>query len=120
MASKHPYKRAERVGDLLREVLSETLVNKVHHYGLENVAITGVRISDDLQHARVFYRVLDKSKLTLTRRRLGQVSAMLRREAGRQLRMRYTPELKFEYDKSLDYGDRIEALLASVRTSEEE
>lgn len=118
MNSKHPYKRVDRVNDLLRKIISEVLMSKVHHQGLDGVIITSVKTSADLQHARVFYRVLDPSKLAKTRKALEKASKVLQRETAHEMHTRYTPILKFEYDDSLEYGNRIESLLDSVRKKE--
>ena len=122
MQSRLPYKRAERVGDLLREILSELLMNKIHHLGLEGLTLTSVKISDDLQHARVFYRLIDPGRRVEIAKKLPKVAGLLRKEAGHELKLKRTPELRFEYDESLEYGDKIERLLASIkkRDSEEE
>jgi ribosome-binding factor A len=114
MLTRQPYKRAERVSDLLRQVLSEILMTRVHHLGLEGVTVTGVKITDDLQSAHVFYRVFDLSKRVETARNLRKASGFLRREATREMKMRRAPTLTFEYDESLEYGHRIDELLASV------
>jgi ribosome-binding factor A len=120
MQSRLPYKRAERVSDLLRQVLSEILLSKIHHEGLDDVTVTGVKMSDDLQHARVFYRVLDLAKREQVAKQLSKVAGLLRKEAGHQLKMKYTPHLLFEYDESLEYGHRIDSLLAKIPKSDTE
>ena len=44
----------------------------------------------------------------------------IRQHLGRQLQMRYTPDLLFQYDSSIDYGNRIESLLREVKSSEDD
>jgi ribosome-binding factor A len=117
---KLPYKRAQRVADLLRRVISEILLNKLHHLGLESVNVTGVTLTDDLKHARVFYRVLQADRRIEAAKALSKSAKIIRKEAAHEMKMRYTPNIRFEYDDSLEYGDRIEELLSSVRASEEE
>ncbi len=117
MQRKQPFKRADRVGDLMREVISEILMQRVDHQGLEGVTVTGVSITNDLQHARVFYRVLDHDQLEQTAKSLQANLSTIRREVGRQMKLRYTPDLRFEYDESIERGSRIEALLHSIRST---
>src|ERR1043166_7563076 len=112
---RQPFKRAQRVSDLLRQILSELFLSRVHHLGLEGLTITGVTITDDMQHARVYYRIFDPTKRAEVAKIIPQVIPFLRREAGKQLKIKYTPELQFEYDESLDYGHRIERLLQTIR-----
>ncbi len=121
MSPRLPYKRAERVSDLLREVLSEILMSRVHHLGLEGVTVTAVKMTDDLQQAKVFYRVFDPAKRVDVAKQLKKSAGLLRKEATHELKMKYSPILTFEYDESLEYGHRIDELLASLpRRGEEE
>jgi ribosome-binding factor A len=115
-----PFQRVDRLADVIRKVVSETLISRVHHRGVEGVTITDVRVSPDIQHAHVFYRVLDPSKVAETGRTLAKTAYLIQRELNRQLKTRYIPNLTFEYDHSLERGNRIESLLRSVRKNEEE
>ncbi|MFH1016882.1 MAG: 30S ribosome-binding factor RbfA [Pseudomonadota bacterium] len=115
-----PYKRAERVSDLLRQILSEILMSRVHHLGLEGVTVTGVKMTDDLQQAHVFYRVFDQAKRVEVARQLKKSAGLLRKEASHELKMRHSPVLTFEYDESLEYGHRIDELLAQIPPRSEE
>lgn len=115
-----PYNRVDRVADLLRKIVSETLVSKVHHRGLEDVTVTDVRVSPDIRYARVYYRVLDASKRAEVSRALSKAAYLVQRQLNREFKTRYIPQLTFEYDDSLERGNRIENLLRSVRKNEEE
>ena len=115
-----PFNRVDRVADVIRKVVSETLISRVHHRGLEGVTITDVRVSPDIQHAHVFYRVLDTSKVAETGRELAKTAYLVQRELNHELQTRYIPHLTYEYDDSLERGNRIESLLKSVRKNEEE
>jgi len=115
MTGRQPYKRIDRVNDLVRKVVSETLIQKIHHHGLEEVIITDVRVSPDLKHARVFYRVLNEEHRSKMAKELSRVTGLVRRELAHQLRTRFTPMIRFEYDETFEYGNRIETLLQSIR-----
>jgi ribosome-binding factor A len=115
-----PFNRVDRVADVIRKVVSETLISRVHHRGLEGVTITDVRVSPDLHHAHVFYRVLDQSTVAETGRALTKTAYLVQRQLNQELKTRYIPHLKFEYDDTLERGNRIENLLRSVRKNEEE
>lgn len=101
-----------RLNASLRALLVELLERRVRDRRVQDVTIMGVEVSRDLSVARVYYSLLG----THTERRVAQkglesVAGFLRREAGRHLRLRSIPELRFFYDDSLDRGARIEALL---------
>ena len=120
MNSRQPFRRAERYADVLRQIVSEALLTKFPHLGLEEITVTGVRVTDDLQNARVFYRVMNPENRTEVARQLSKMAGPIRKEAGKELKSKFTPQLAFEYDESLDYRHRIDQLLASVPKAEPE
>ena len=71
------------------------------------VSVTAVETTPDLRYAKVFISVLDKSDCTQVLQGLKSASGWLRRELGRALQLRYTPELQFERDDSIDKGAHI-------------
>ena len=71
------------------------------------VSVTAVETTNDLRYAKVFISVLDKSDSTQVIKGLKSASGYLRRELGRALSLRYTPELIFERDDSIDKGAHI-------------
>ena len=71
------------------------------------VSITAVETTNDLRYAKVFISVLDKSDSTQVIKGLKSASGYLRRELGRALSLRYTPELIFQRDDSIDKGAHI-------------
>lgn len=117
-----PYKRTDRVADLLRKILSEIFTQRLHHWGVEDLTITFVDVSPDLRHAKVFYRVMDQGKLGTTKQNLQRVMTQIQKEVGRQMQTKYTPRVAFEYDVAFDQGHRIADLLeqADIPSSEEE
>ncbi|MCB0327766.1 MAG: 30S ribosome-binding factor RbfA [Bdellovibrionales bacterium] len=119
MQQKFPYKRADRVSDLLRSIISEALSYKVHHRNLDLVTITEVKLSPDMKHADVFFRVFDQSKLGSIKESLELVSPKVQKEISKNVTMKYVPKIHFVYDESLDYGYKIDKLLEDVRGEEE-
>jgi ribosome-binding factor A len=109
--------RPERVADQLRSELAQMLAREVHDPGIGFVTITRVHVSPDLQQARVMYTALgdDKGRAE-TARALGRVAPFLRRQIGGRLRLKRAPELKFVYDESIAGQDRIEQILAELRS----
>jgi ribosome-binding factor A len=107
--------RPSRVGEQIREDLSELLAREVHDPGVGFVTLTRVSVTADLQQARVHYTALgdDKAKRE-TKRALERAVPFLRRQLGRRLRLRRVPELQFFYDESVERGDRIERILLEL------
>jgi ribosome-binding factor A len=104
--------RPERVADQLRAELAHLLSREVHDPGVGFVTLTRVRVSPDLQMARVYYTALgDEAAHRTTARALERTAPFLRRQIGRRLRLKRVPELTFMYDDSIAGQDRIERLL---------
>jgi ribosome-binding factor A len=107
--------RPERVGEELRHVLAELLAREVHDPGLGFVTITKVRVTADLQLARVSYTCLGDDKVRQdTARALGRATPFLRRAIGQRLRLRRVPELTFHFDASIENQANIERILLEL------
>jgi ribosome-binding factor A len=113
MAQGH---RPDRVGDQIREMLSEMLSRgAVHDPGIGFITITRVKVSADLQMARVFYTSLGDEKARRdTARALDRATPYLRRQVGGRLQLRRVPELEFRFDESIANQDRIEQILRDL------
>ncbi|MCH7897252.1 MAG: 30S ribosome-binding factor RbfA [candidate division NC10 bacterium] len=109
--------RAERVGDLLKEELSEVLLREIKDPRIGFVTITGVRVSDDLRHARVYVVTHETGEgQQRTLEGLQSARGYLRGALGRRVRLRYIPDLSFWVDESLEQGFRIHEILKSLET----
>jgi len=78
------------------------------------ISITGVETTGDLRYAKVYISVLQKEKGKDVIKGLKSAGGFLRREIGSKLQLRYTPELVFELDDSIDKGAKMYALLNSL------
>ena len=107
--------RSDRVGALLQGAISELLLRDVKDPRIGMVTVTGVKLSPDLKHARVFVSTVgDAAARTRMLAGLASARPYLQSQAGRRLGLRFTPELRFEIDNSVDAADRLERLLRSV------
>ena len=111
-------RRVERVQDLIREEISRLLLFKVKDPRLGSVNITGVKMTGDLKRAVVYYTILDASlDRDQVQEGLMKASGFFRREIGRVIRLKFVPEVSFQFDTSLDYALHIEKLLGEIRES---
>jgi ribosome-binding factor A len=103
--------RMRRVNEAVRQVLSEALPElKDPRIGF--VTVTGVETSPDLRHARVFVSVLGSEKARgATLDGLAAAHGVLQARLAHELRMKRTPQLTFEYDRSVEEGVRIGKLI---------
>lgn len=112
--------RPERVGEELRHELSQILAREVHDPGVGFVTLTRVKVSPDLQVARVFYTQMgdDRAKKDTTRA-LERATPFLRRQIASRLRLRRVPELHFTFDQTVEHQDRIERILIELQQARE-
>ena len=110
-------RRPDRVAEAIREEVATFLAEGVKDprvVGL--VTVTGVDISRDLRHAKVFVSVMGSdAERAATFEGLASVATHLRSHIGRALRLRLAPEISFRADESISRAARIESLLAQVR-----
>jgi ribosome-binding factor A len=103
--------RIRRVNESMRQVLSEAL-QELKDPRIGFVTVTGVETSGDLRHARVFVSVLgSERKRSATLAALAAAHGVLQARLARELRMKRTPQLSFEYDRSVAEGVRMSKLI---------
>src|SRR5688500_19922981 len=99
--------RAGRVADQLRVDISELLTREVHDPGIGFLTITHVKVSPDLQQARVYYTTIGDAKARQeSARALGRATPFLRRQVGQRLNLKRVPELAFFFDEAIEKGDQ--------------
>ena len=108
--------RDRRVGQEILKEVNDILRKKVRDPRVENVTITDVKVTGDLQQATIYYSILsdlasDKKK---AQDGLNKAPGLIRRELGHNLSIYKTPELFFELDESVVYGNHIDELLRDL------
>ena len=106
--------RPQKLGDLIQRELSELLQRELRDPRVGMITITGVDVSPDFSHAKVFFTVLEKQRLEDARDGLRRAAGFLRSQLARRIKLYSTPELRFEYDESVERGDRLSRLIDSV------
>ena len=110
-----PSSRPERVGEQVRAELCALLRTSASDPALQLVTVTHVRMTRDLQHARVYYTVLgDTAERRQADRGLRRAASFLRGRLGRRLRLRHVPELTFVHDDSVEREQRVAHVLAEL------
>ena len=112
-------RRTERLGEEIREEVARIVVSGLKDPRIGFVTIIRVDLSADLRTARVHVGVLgseaDRQKSLAG---LQQAAGFIRREIGRRIHVRHTPELIFRYDEGLDATERVARLLEETKASE--
>ena len=109
--------KIERLNNELQEVISEILHKEVKDPDLKFVTITGCDTTSDLSFCKVYFTVLNKDK-DETLKSLRSASSFIRGEVSKKIQIRHTPELKFVYDESIEYGNRIEKIIEKINEEE--
>jgi ribosome-binding factor A len=116
-----PPSRPTRVGDQIREEIAELLARVVHDPGIGFLTVTHVKVTPDLQQARVYYTTMgDETARRNTSRALDRATPFLRRQLGQRLRLRRAPELQFFFDESVERHERIERILQDIQAERAE
>lgn len=108
-------KRTARVAQLIRREIGALLLTLGHGDQFSRVVVTDCRVTPDLRIAHIYYTILGdegrEGARTQAQSELERARGGLRHELGRLIRTKYTPELAFHYDETLDHARRIEELL---------
>ena len=75
------------------------------------MTITGCDITNDLSYAKVYFTVLDKDKKEKVLEDINNAASFIRGKLSERIEIRHTPELKFIYDDSIEYGEKIEKII---------
>lgn len=113
-------KRVNRVAEQMKKELGDIIIQKVKDPRIGFVTVTDVEVTGDLQNATIFISVLgNEEEKEATLKGLSKAKGFIRTEIGRRIRLRKVPEIEFEFDESIEYGNRIETLLTQVNQEDE-
>ncbi len=135
MTSRKPprrYPRMARVNEVVREAIGDEL-ERLNDPRLGLVTVTGVDVSADLRQATVYYSALGRAdkrgtgvvpelepeQRVATQAALEAAAPHLRASLGRQVRLKYTPEITFRQDPSIEAGNRIESIIRDLHRGDE-
>jgi ribosome-binding factor A len=107
--------RSNRIGEQMKKELGDIIGRKLKDPRVGFVTVTAVDVTGDLQQATVFITVLgDEQQKEATLGALMKATGFIRSEIGKRVRLRKTPELFFQFDESIAYGNKIEKLLGDL------
>jgi ribosome-binding factor A len=109
-------KRAIRVGDQILREIAVILLERVKDPRVQDITATGIRMSDDLRFARIYYSVMgEKDRIKRAQAGLDRAKGFIKREIGRRMELRYVPEIIFIHDSSLEMGTHMDNLLDKLK-----
>jgi len=107
--------RPQRLGDLIQRELSELVQRELRDPRVGMITLTGVDVSPDFSHAKVFFTTLSDAHVAEATQGLRRASGFLRSPLATRIKLYTTPELRFEYDESVERGDRLSRLIDSTK-----
>ena len=106
--------RIKRLNHAFMEEISVILMEELRDENLKFVTITDCDITNDLSYAKVYFTVLDKEKKKVVLDSLNKASSFIRGKLSEKIEIRHTPELRFLYDESIEYGEKMEKILDNL------
>lgn len=107
-----------QMGEQIRDFIATMLVRgEIRDPRVKNITIHSVKMTSDLQMAKVYYVCSEKKKEAIKETEKGLIAAapFIRKELGKQLQIRYIPQIMFYYDDSIEYSLKMTSLLSKVK-----
>lgn len=112
-------KRAVRVGDQILREMADLLTKKVRDPRAKGATLTGIRLSNDLRYAKVYYSVMgDEGDILRAQAGLDSAKGFLKREIGLRMDLKYMPDIEFKHDPSLEKGNSLDKLFDKLGLNE--
>lgn len=107
--------RIEKLQELIKQEMGKMLLTDLKDPRIGFVTVTDVEMTGDLRSAKIFISVMGgEEQVKNSLEGLQSALGFIRREIGQRIKIRFTPEISFALDTSLDYGDHIQKLLLKV------
>jgi ribosome-binding factor A len=114
-------KRSDKVADLIQKEISQMLLRGLKDPRIGFVTITKVTVSEDCRTAKIYFSVVGSpEEREISTEGLNSAKGYVRKELGRRIRMKYTPEITFQFDPSIEYAIHIGEVIEQVRKEREE
>jgi len=116
MVGEMSLKRPKRVAQLIQKEINAILQKQIKNAQLGFVTITEVKVTDDLQQAKVYFTVYgsEQEKIS-TEKLLKKMTSFVRYHVGQRISLRYTPEIVFQYDETIERAARINELINKIQ-----
>jgi ribosome-binding factor A len=113
-------KRSEKVADLIQKEISQMLVKSIKDPRIGFVTITKVSVSEDCRFAKVYFSVVGTlAERERSMKGLDSAKGFVRKELGHRIRLRYTPEILFQFDPSIEYAIHMGELIQTIQQGKE-
>jgi ribosome-binding factor A len=108
--------KIERLNSIFVKEISYILQNEVKDENIKFVTVTDCEITNDLSFAKVYVTVFEQEKKGVTMKALDGAKSFIRGELSKRIDIRHTPELRFIFDESIEYGNKIEKIIKDINS----
>lgn len=113
--------RVEKLQELIKQEISQMILQELKDPRIGFVTVTQVEVTGDLREAKVYVSIMGgDEQVKESWQGLQSSLGFIRREIGKRIRLRFTPEISFALDKSLDYSAHIQELLLKIKADEKQ
>jgi ribosome-binding factor A len=112
-------KRSVRVGDQILKEMADLLTKKLRDPRVKGATLTGIHLSNDLRHARVYYSVIgDEGDIVRAKAGLDSAKGFIKREIGHRMDLKYMPDIEFKHDPTMETGTSLDKLFDKLKLDE--
>ena len=112
--------KIDRLNSIFVKEISYILQNEVKDDNIKFVTVTGCEITQDLSFAKIYVTVFDESKKSITMKSLEKAKGFIRGALSKRVDVRHTPELRFIFDESIEYGTKIEKIINDIHKNDKQ
>lgn len=115
MKPQRPYKRTDRVGEQILEIVTDTAAKHIDLNHLGFVTFTGIDVSPDLRSAIIYFSALNPTdEIQNIENKINTIAKGFKKYLGIEMRIKNIPDLRFIYDQSLNYTDKINQMIQTI------
>ena len=119
MRSERPYKRTDRVANEIQYILGQVQTQFIDLSDLGFITFSTVTVSSDLKNAKVFFSVFQKKKsIPVIESEMNAKAKAFRKYLGQELRIKYTPQIKFFYDDTVSYAQKLDTIFHDLESKD--
>lgn len=110
--------KLKRIGSEIVRQVSDILLNETNDTIIKTITVTGCDVSNDLSYAKVYFTSISDIDHKQLEKEMEEASGYIRMKLADQIELRHTPKLRFIYDESIAYGDKIEKIIKEIHEEE--
>lgn len=107
--------KLKRIESELCKTVSDILANEARDQLMHTITVTGSQVANDLSFAKIYFTSLADMDHKELEKELEEAAGFVRNHVAEQMDLRQTPKLKFVYDDSIEYGNKIEKIIADIK-----